>query len=175
MEPPRPERSRSRAAWALLVSLLLHLAVAWWFARGRPPPAAPGHEQPPPIEVQVIQLPAPAPAPASPPAPVRVPKRSSPAQVAQGPAQPEHEPAAPGAPERIDLLPPPSLLPGPAGPGGSGRTITNRPQTSEEHAGAVAEEAGRVKDRVDGWLAADQGRHQVAMGLVDPYFGQVRG
>ncbi|HVE83476.1 MAG TPA: TonB C-terminal domain-containing protein, partial [Myxococcales bacterium] len=47
--------------------------------------------------------------------------------------------------------------------------------TSEEHAGAVAEEAGRVKDRVDGWLAADQGRHQVAMGLVDPYFGQVRG
>src|SRR6185369_14130355 len=40
---------------------------------------------------------------------------------------------------------------------------------------AMAEEAGRVKGRVDGWIAADVGERKAQLGLIDPYFGSIRG
>ena len=183
MEQPRPDRTRTRArvAVALLISILLHLALGLWFARARPGPVEAASRELPPIEVQVVQIPAPesrAPAPPPPPrpqrrAPLPTPPEASTAEAATS-SPPQGSAPPPGAPRRIDLSPPQAALPG-TGPVGSGRTILNRPETSEEHAAAVAREAGHVKELVDGWIAGDVGVRRVQLGLVDPYFGSVRG
>lgn len=181
---------------ALLVSLALHLALAWWLARvppGGPVGAPVGGESP--IDVQVVQAPAPravepepethAPAPKS-PAPAHPDARASPQAGGPAPSAQAGAPGAPttaagppgggarpGAPVQVDLTP--HLGPPGEGPVGKGRTITNHPETAEEHGIAVAEEAGRVKGRVEGWIKGDVGARRVQLGLVDPYFGAVRG
>jgi hypothetical protein len=164
----------------LLISVALHLVLAWWFARARPG-APEGPQAPPPIEVQVIQVPAPvsrAPAPPAAPAPPRRPREPVPAperppEVEPPPETAVQEPSAGGVPRQVDLMPR-LALPG-EGPAGPGRTRSNRPETAEEHGAAVAEEAGRVKGRVQEWMAADVGAIKAELGLIDPYFGSVRG
>lgn len=165
---------------ALLASVALHLAIAWWFARDRQGAPA-GAQASPPIEIQVVEVPAPisrAPVAPSPPRRTREPMRA-PAPVPDRPPEGERSPEAPeqersvGAPRRIDLTP--HLAAPGEGPAGSGRTLHNQPETVEEHGVAMAEEAGRVKERVDGWIAADVGAIKAELGLIDPYFGSVRG
>lgn len=179
-------------AAALLVSVALHLALAWWFARAPPggPVGAPAGGEPP-IDVQIVQVPAPAsraPTPES-PSPAHPEVRASPPGPRAGGLAPSAQAGAagapttgagppgggarPGAPVQIDLTP--HLGPPGEGPAGKGRTITNHPETAEEHGIAVAEEAGRVKGRVEGWIKGDVGARRVQLGLVDPYFGAVRG
>jgi TonB-like protein len=225
-------------AAALLVSVALHLALAWWFARAQPrAPVEVGARAATAIDVQIVQVPAPvsraqAPAPEpvareqeprepekTPPEPEKSPRESaqaprepekSPHESAQEPHEPKQEPRVskrepaarppetnapppdarasqqgsragapdalagpPGAPTQLDLTP--RLGPAGDGPAGAGRTITNHPETAEEHGVAIAEEAGRVKGRVDGWLKGDIATRRVQLGLVDPYFGAVRG
>ncbi|HYV45208.1 MAG TPA: hypothetical protein VFA20_10125, partial [Myxococcaceae bacterium] len=165
-------------AAALLVSVTLHLAAAWWFSRARPGGLVSVPRQPP-IEIQVVEVPAevsrvPQPTPVA--TPVRSPTRRAqrpsaapPAAEAPAVSAAPSSPAPPGAPRRIDLTP--HLQPPGEGPAGTGHTVTNHPESAEEHGIAIAEEAGRVKGRVDGWIAADLEERKAQLGLIDPYFG----
>jgi TonB family protein len=194
-----PERSsKRRLLWSLLLALLLHVAVAWWFGRELARTVAPDSR---PIIVDLIEKP-----PENAPLPV-APSPSPTPKVERGKGHPRsgHADATPPTPPskgggQGESLPRPPESHEQAEPGtdgvrlfdehalshslddwrksngqGKGSGTGSGDQSGGGDSDSPEAERARVSERIGQDLAYAQAKDRVASGLVDPYFQRISG